>query len=337
MKKGIIFVFILIISISILLFTGCSKTLARVDGIDIKQNEVDVYMNFIESQSTDGESTKSEEELKTLEVNIIDSLIVIKLLGKYAEENNITVSSQEVDDQLKMIIDSYTSEKDFEENLKNMGIDRNFLESELRSQILRRKIYNEVTTDIIITDQQAKQYYDDNRETLYLVPTRVKASHILAVFPWIKDGSEKSGEGRNEALKKIETVEDELKNGGDFEELAKKYSDDELTAENGGDLGYISKGQTVGEFEEALFSLDVGEVSGIIETEYGFHIIKVTDRQEEHYQDFEEVKEDIKKYLLDSHKLKEYNDFIFSLIKDANIEYFIDVESTLEQSQEESE
>jgi parvulin-like peptidyl-prolyl isomerase len=337
LKKSIVIVFILIVSISILLFTGCDKTLARVDGIEIKQNEVDIYMNFIKSQSTDGELTISEEELKALQVNIIDSLIVIKLLEEYADKNGITVSSQEVDERLATVIDSYASEEDFEENLKNMGIDRDFLESELKSQILRRKIYDAVTTDIIITDQQAKQYYDDNKESLYLVPARVKASHILAAFPWIKDGSEESEEGREEALRKIETVEDKLKNGGDFEELAKQYSDDDMTAEDGGDLGYISKGQTVEEFEEALFSLDEGEVSGIIETEYGFHIIKILDRQEEYYQDFEEVEENIKVYLSDLHKLEEYNDFIFSLIEDADIEYFIDTEGTLEQSQEESE
>jgi parvulin-like peptidyl-prolyl isomerase len=311
-------------------FVFYNKTLATVDGMEVKQKEVDVYMNFIESQSTDGELTGSEEELKALEANIIDSLIVIKLLEKYAEENNITVSSQEISERMETVISSYASEEEFEENLESIGINRSFLEGELKGQLLRKKIYDEVTTEKTITDEDAKQYYDDNKEVSYLIPARVKASHILAVFPWIESGSEETEEGRDEALKKIEMVEDRLKIGGDFEELAKQYSDDEMTAGNGGDLGYISKGQTVAEFEEALFSLDEGQISQIIETEYGFHIIKIYDHQEEYYQDFEEVKESIKIYLLDLHKLEEYNDFIFSLIEEVDIEYFIDMESTLE-------
>lgn len=332
----IVFSVVLVVSAALIyFFVFYNKTVAMVDGMEVKQKEVDVYMNFIKGQGMDGELTGSEEELKALEVNIIDSLIVIKLLEKYAEENDITVSSQEISERMETVISSYASEEDFEESLKNIGIDRSFLEGELKSQVLRKKIYDEVTTDKIITDEDAKQYYDDNKETSYLIPPRAKASHILAIFPWVESGSEETEEGRDEALEKIELVEDRLKNGGDFKELAKQYSDDEVTADNGGDLGYISKGQTVEEFEEALFSLDEGETSGIIETEYGFHIIKVLDYQEEYYQDFEEVEESIKVYLLDLYKLEEYNDFIFSLIEEVDIEYFIDIEGTLKNDQEE--
>lgn len=337
MKKSIIFIFILLISIFTLLFTGCNKTLARVDGIEIKQNEVDVYMNFIMNQNEDLALTESEEDLNVLEVNIIDSLIVIKLLERYAEENNITVSSQEVTEQVESVISSYASEEDFNNDLKSQGIDRNFLEGEFESKLLRTKIFNEVTANITVTDQEVRQYYNENKEESFLVPTRVKASHILAVFPWVEDGSEETEEGRDEAMDKIEMVEDKLENGEDFKELARQYSDDQATAENGGDLGYISRGQMVEEFDKALFSLDEGEVSGIVETVYGFHIIKVIDHQEEYYQDFEEIEEDLKAYLLDSYKLDEWEVFIYSLIEEVTIEYFTDVEGTLEYSQEGNE
>jgi len=337
LKKSIIFIFILLISIFTLLFTGCNKTLARVDGIEIKQNEVDVYMNFIMNQNEDLALTESEEDLNVLEVNIIDSLIVIKLLERYAEENNITVSSQEVTEQVESVISSYASEEDFNNDLKSQGIDRNFLEGEFESKLLRTKIFNEVTANITVTDQEVRQYYNENKEESFLVPTRVKASHILAVFPWVEDGSEETEEGRDEAMDKIEMVEDKLENGEDFKELARQYSDDQATAENGGDLGYISRGQMVEEFDKALFSLDEGEVSGIVETVYGFHIIKVIDHQEEYYQDFEEIEEDLKAYLLDSYKLDEWEVFIYSLIEEVTIEYFTDVEGTLEYSQEGNE
>ena len=336
MKKSVVFILILITSISILLYTGCSKTLARVDGIEIKQKEVDIYMNFVNNQGQGGELAESEEELKTLEGNIIDSLIVIKLLEKYAEENNITVSSQEVDEQVESVISTYDSEKDFESALKTMGIDRGFLGDYLKSQIISNRIYEEVTVDVEVTDQEVKQYYDDNKEA-FLVPAQVKASHILALFPWIEDGSEETEEGRDETLDKIKMVEDKLENGEDFEELARQYSDDQSTAENGGDLGYVSEGQMVEEFDKALFSLDEGETSKIVETVYGFHIIKAFDRKEEYYQDFEEIEEDLKTYLLDSYKLDEWESFIYLLIEENNIEYFTDVVGTLDYNQEEEE
>ena len=132
-------------------------------------------------------------------------------------------------------------------------------------------------------------------------------------------------------------LEDKLKNGVDFEVLARQYSDDSASAASGGDLGYISKGQMIEEFEEALFSMDVGEVSEIVETQYGFHIIKVFDRQEEYIQKFDEVEESINAYLLNLHKMEKWEDFIFSLIEEVNIEYFKDVEGTLNSIEEESE
>jgi len=327
----------LLIFVFVFLFAGCSKTVARIDGIEIKQKEVDTYINFYKKQSTDGELTQNEEELKTLEANIIDIIIVTRLLEKYAEEKNITVSSEEVDKQIKLIIDSYSSEEDFEKDLKDKGIDKKFLENYFKSLVLSSKIFDEVTIDVIVTDQEVKQYYNDNKKTLYVVPAKVKASHILAIFPWVEDNSEETEEGREEALEKIKMVEDKLKNGVVFEDLARQYSDDRTSGENGGDLGYISKGQMIEEFEEALFSLDVEEVSEIVETEYGFHIIKVFDRQEEYIQKFDEVEESINTYLLNLYKMQEWEDFIFSLIEEVNIEYFTDVEGTLNSTEKESE
>jgi foldase protein PrsA len=322
------------ISVSVLLFTGCNKTLAQVDGLEVKQSEVDAYMNFINSQSQDGDLAQSEEELKTLEVNIIDSLIVIKLLEKYAEENNIAVSSQEIDEQIEALSDTYNSEEDFKSALKSMGIDREFLEDYLRNQMISNKIYEKITANVDVTDEEVKSYYDDNKEE-FLVPAQIKASHILAMFPWIEDGSEETEEGRKEALDKIEMVEDKLKDGEDFEVLARQYSDDQTTAENGGDLGYVSEGQMVEGFDRALFLLDEGETSGIVETIYGFHIIKAFERKEEYYQDFKEIEEDLKTYLVDSHKSEEWINFIYSLIEKVDIEYFTDVEGTLDSNQEE--
>jgi len=335
----IIPVVVILIALSVYFFVFYNKTVAVVDGMKIKEKEVGVYVEFLKKQDTTGEIGSDEEQLKTLESSIIDSLIVIKLLERYAEENDLAVTNEEVDEQMNSIVESYSSEEEFEKSLKENGISKEFLETELRGQLLRTRIYTEVTSDIAVTEDESEQFYEDNRETMFLVPESVKAGHILAMFPWLIDGTEETEEGKLEARDKIEIVEGKLKDGENFEELARQYSDDGATAENGGDLGYISEGQMVEEFEKALFSLDMGEVSDIVETEYGFHIIKAYEMRDEYIQEFEEVKENISAYLLSLYKENKWNDFIYSLIESADIEYLTEAEGTLNSSEtgEESE
>ena len=320
---------VLVISALVYFFVFYNKTVAAADGIEVKQKEVDVYMNFLKSQDTNVELPTDEEGLKSLEANIIDSLIVMKLLENYAEENDITVTGEEIDEQMKAALGNYSSEKDFETALKSMGINRKFLEDYFKSQLISNKIYNIVAADVSVTDDEVRQYYDDNKATQFLVPARVEASHILAIFPWVKDSSEETQQGRDEALAKIEMIQEKLNEGEDFAEVARQYSDDTPSAENGGELGFISEGQMVEEFDKALFALDVGEVSGIVETEYGFHIIKATGYEKEYIQEFSEVEEAIDTYLLNLHKMEVWENFIYSLIEKIDIQYFTDVEGTL--------
>jgi peptidyl-prolyl cis-trans isomerase D len=134
-----------------------------------------------------------------------------------------------------------------------------------------------------VSDQQLRQQYQDNIDS-YRTPDRVRVRHIL-----IKT----QGKSKEEAAKlkaKAEDVLKQLQHGGDFAELAKRYSDDTGTAVKGGELGWITKGQTVPNFEKAAFSQKPGETSGLIETEYGFHIIQTEEKQAAHTQTLDEVR-----------------------------------------------
>ncbi len=134
-----------------------------------------------------------------------------------------------------------------------------------------------------VSDQQLRQQYQDNIDS-YRTPDRVRVRHIL-----IKT----QGKSKDEAAKlkaKAEDVLKQLQHGGDFAELAKKYSDDTGTAVKGGELGWITKGQTVPNFEKTAFSQKPGETSGLVETEYGFHIIQTEEKQAAHTQPFDELK-----------------------------------------------
>ncbi len=319
-----LFLAVLAIIVVSFLFVGCSKTVASVNGVKIKQSEVNTYIEFLKNQNPDPDLSEDSDEFKSAETIIINSLIDKKLLGEYAKENNIEVDASEVDGQFEAIVSSYPTQSDFEKDLKEKNISTKFLKEELGAQILVGKIFEKITENIFVSPGQAKEYYDENKEVLFKVPEKVKISHILAMVSSNEGEDEK---GMEEALEKIKYVETKLDEGKKFEDLAEKYSDDTTSSINGGDLGYISRGQLVEEIDEAAFLMDVGEVSEIIETFYGFHIIKITDKQEEYTEDFEEVEDTIINYLINVLKKEKWESLADSLRKSADIKYYVDIEN----------
>ena len=330
MKKNsfVYFLVILVIFLISFLSTSCSSTVASVNGVKIRQSEVDTYLDFLKNQTPDATLPENEEELKAIETVIVNSLIDTRLLEEYADKNGIGVSKEEVSEQFEKIVNSYPSQDDFEKDLKEKEISAKFLKSEIESQILISKVFSEVTKDVSINSEQIEEYYDENKDTLFKVPEKVKISHILVVFSSVEEDSEAGEKSREEALDKIKYIKAKLEEGEEFEDLAKKYSDDKISSANGGDLGYVSRGQLIEELERIAFLMDIGEVSEIIETSYGFHLIKVTDRQEEFIRDFEEVKDTIKSYLENVSKKEKWESFINSLRENADIKYYIDIDSS---------
>lgn len=151
--------------------------------------------------------------------------------------------------------------------------------------------------EVQVTLKEVEDYFQNNREK-YGQPKRVKVRHIL-----IKSNP-KDPEASAIARKKAESIRDEAAKGKDFAQLAKKYSEDPGTKDRGGDLGFIARGQVVPEFEEAAFSLKVGGIGGVIQTPYGFHILKVDEVQEAKTEPLEKVKNQIHS-LLQNRKAKE--------------------------------
>ncbi len=141
-----------------------------------------------------------------------------------------------------------------------------------------------------ITPKEIEDYYQNNREK-FGQPKRIKVRHILIRF------DPKDSEAMAKARQKAESIREEAMKGKDFAQLAKQYSEDPGTKGQGGDLGYISRGQVVPEFEEAAFSLKVGAISNLIQTPYGFHILKVDDIQEAKVEPLEKVKNQIQSLL----------------------------------------
>jgi len=153
-----------------------------------------------------------------------------------------------------------------------------------------------VSAQIPVTAQDLQAYYDQHRDE-YRLPEQVKVSHILIKTPLPAADGKVDDKAVEAARVKAEDVLKQVKAGGDFAKLAEKYSDDPGSAKNGGSLGLIGRGRTVPEFEKAAFSLPKGQISDLVKSSYGYHIIRVDDKQDAHMKTLEEVKADIEPIL----------------------------------------
>jgi parvulin-like peptidyl-prolyl isomerase len=312
-----------------------TKTLAKFDGGKVTQKELDKYLVFLKNQDPASVPAETDPQYVVLKQNIVDSLVVLKLLDQYGAKNGFTVTDAELKVEYDNLIKSYASQAAFEQDLIDRKIDRPFLDEQMTSQILRDKIFAKVTENIVISDADTQKYYEDNKETLFKVPDQVKVSHILIQFN-VPAGETVTDAIKAEAKKIIDDVASQLKNGADFAELAKKYSQDTASAPNGGDIGYVSTGQTVPEFETAAFALEVGKVSDVIETTYGYHILKVTEKKAAYVQTYDEVKDTVKAYLLSNKQMEDWQKFVYSLVDASKVVYTTVLKGTLLERQAQS-
>ncbi|OLB86773.1 MAG: hypothetical protein AUI17_04010 [Acidobacteriales bacterium 13_2_20CM_2_55_5] len=193
------------------------------------------------------------------------------------------------DDLLKSIHPSDTELKAFYE--RNKATYNNSIPEKRRLRyVVLETAKLEAQSQVTPDDLQA--YYDQHRDE-FRVPEQVNVRHILIKTPLPGPDGKVDTKGAEEARKKAEDVLKQIKAGGNFAELAKKYSEDPGSAKNGGSLGWIGKGRTVPEFEKAAFSLPKGGTSDLVQSSYGFHIIHVDDKQDAHLKTLDEVKDQI--------------------------------------------
>jgi peptidyl-prolyl cis-trans isomerase D len=156
--------------------------------------------------------------------------------------------------------------------------------------------FAKIENGVQISHEELQAYYNQHRDQ-YRVPEQAKVSHILIKTPLPGPDGKVDEKGVAEAQKRAEDILKQIKTGAKFEDLAKKYSEDPGSAKEGGSLGWIGKGRTVPEFEKAAFSLPKGQISDLVKSSYGFHIIRVDDRQDAHMKTLDEVKDQIEPIL----------------------------------------
>ncbi len=226
--------------------------------------------------TVDGEKITKEALYDEMEsqygASILDSLITNKLVELEAKKEGVQVTDAELEAELDAFIESYGGEDTFNSALEYNGMTLDVFKKDMKNSMLIEEL---LAPEVEITDEDMQTYFDENKEE-FNQKEQVRASHIL-----VEDEAT-----AQEVLEKINA-------GEDFAELAKEYSTDG-SAENGGDLGFFGKGDMVAEFEEAAWALEKDEVSDIVKSEFGYHIIKKTDYQAAEEAKFEDHKDEIK-------------------------------------------
>jgi peptidyl-prolyl cis-trans isomerase C len=213
--------------------------------------------------------------------------------------------------------------EEFKKKLAEYGQSFDNVKEDMRKGLARNQFMEaQWAGKINVTEEDAQKYYQENTKQ-FETPEQVRASHIL-IKPEFTDPNIDPNADPNEAKAvartKTEDLLKQLKDGADFAELAKTHSNCP-SAPQGGDLGFFPKGQTTPAFENAAFELEIGQISEIVETEYGYHIIKVAEHKDASTISFEQAKDDIIKQLTQTKQSELAQEYIESLRAGANITY----------------
>ena len=290
---------------------------AVVNGTVITQAELDSQMKIVIDRLRASGRLPDVSQLDQIRSQVLENLVARELLYQESQKKGIKISEEEVNKQLINVKAQFPNEAEFNNALTRMNLtEANIKEKLQRDLALKKLIEDEVAPKVTVSDSDIRAFYENNPET-FKQPERVKASHILIKVDPKADASQKA-----EAQKKIDSVQAKLQKGEDFGALAKEYSEGP-TGPKGGDLGYFTRGQMVKPFEEAAFAMKPGEVSGMVETRFGYHLIKVTDKTPEGTMPYDDVKERLAEFLKQQKIQEEINVYVKRLEEKAKIERFV--------------
>lgn len=238
---------------------------------------------------------------RQFEQGYLSQLIRRAVLTPPAETFDITVSDADVEEQLTIIKEDFPSEQAFDEALAEQGLTLAQLKVLIRDREIESRLRTAVTEDVDPAEEQLRTYYENHLNTY----SRTRAQHILV------DDASLAADIADQLHAAPRNEVDDL-----FAELAEKHSKDESNAGKAGDLGFFSAGQFVQEFEEAVAELAVGEISDPVETEFGFHVIRVNTRKVE---TFDEARAEIEQLVDDSLEEAAWSEWLAGVYEDADV------------------
>ena len=296
--------------------TDAGGAAAVVNGAPIPRAEVDRITDAFTKQMGAGVSDEQRASIKTaLGRQALENLVNQRLLVQEAERKGVVADPKAVEEQMEKVVKMFPDPEKMKEQLSAMGVG----EAELRRDIAQNLVIKELLDRQLPkgtepTAEEIKEFYEANVSSFDL-PERVRASHILLAVS-ADDPPEKKAE-RKAALA---ALREKIAGGADFAEVAKANSDCP-SKESGGDLGFFEKGKMVPEFETAAFAQLKGELGEVVETPFGYHLIKVTDRKEPEKASLENASARISEFLTQQRKGNAAREYLEKLRTEAKIEY----------------
>jgi peptidyl-prolyl cis-trans isomerase SurA len=263
-----------------LIFSGCVFAQSTIDQIVavvndqiITQSELDFQTNYLAAQK------KLNPDDPNLKKKVLDQLVDEKLVYTEANLDSITVTDDQIDQRVDYQINSFEQQYGSVQNVEkvyNMNIQKikRKLRDDVREQLMIQKLQQKNFGDVEVSGKEVVDFFNKFKDSLGVIPEKVQIAHIFMspkASPILK----------KKYKEKAEAILDSIKNGADFAEMAKKYSDDPASASKGGDLGFVKRGVFYPAFEAAAFALKPGQVSDVVETPVGYHIIKMIERRGE--------------------------------------------------------
>lgn len=290
-------------------------------------NQVQVFKMVNQQQ---GRSVTPEQEAEYAQESL-DNLIGQELIYQKAREWGIEVDDKTVRAEVQKIHDQFPNEKMYRHALRLQGLTEDLLRASIEKQLVEEKVVQtRIAPNVDVSDSAVKEFYEQNRDQ-FLQPPRWEISHIFVAALRQEPPEDLAQRKRFERLqqmvtddarKKIERVQAELKAGKKFEDLARKYSEHEETAKEGGKWGTMTQRDLPPEIFQAVSGLKPGEISGIVRSEYGFHILRLDAKYPESAIPLEQVKSDLLNHLLRLEVRKEREKLVAKLREEADVEVF---------------
>jgi peptidyl-prolyl cis-trans isomerase C len=288
---------------------------ARVNGEAIPKAEFEKAIRNVEGRV--GQPVPAAERDRVFR-GVLDQLVAYRLLMQESKSRRIEVAESDVEARVAAIKQQFPSEDAFKQTLAQQNLTLEQLREDARTDMrVAKMLESEVNSHVAVQSQEVNAFYQQNPDK-FRQGERVRASHIL-----IRTAENADAGAKQEARAKAADVLKQVKSGKEFGELAKFYSQDPGSASSGGDLGYFSQGQMVPPFEQAAFALKPGDVSDVVETPFGYHIIKVADRQPARAVPFDEVKAQIEQFLQNQQRQQKTEAFVGTLKARGKIEILI--------------
>ena len=288
---------------------------AHVNGRDVTKEDFEKMIKMAEANA--GMAIPPELRDGVLR-QLLDDLVAHTLLEQEAAQRGLTATDADIDARLRDLRQRFPTQAEFDNALKERGLTLDAIRQDARRDIAAEKVVNaELAAVPAPSDDEAKDFYGKNPDK-FTEEESIRASHILIRVPADADAATKA-----KARETIDAILEKAKAGQDFATLAQASSQDPGSAARGGDLNYFKRGTMVAEFNDAAFALQPGQMSGVVTTQYGYHIIKVTDRKAGRVVPFEETAPRIKQYLERQKKQDRQKTFIDELKAKAKIEVLI--------------